>query len=163
MTTPEKPMPLPLNREWMTTFSLSGRIALVSIVFSSMLTVALLFAPSCAFLGTAALPKSCPLSGGTECGAYVFAVFSLADFMTWALVMVLVENLCSEAFSAFLELRGMDAAVTLQAYTIRGLSAQRMQAPSPAPAAAAAEPESVDLKQPSSDEVYSDASTTEAE
>ena len=100
--------PKPAKREWCATLNLSGSIAMVSIVFSCLLTAALLFAPSAAFPAVS--------SGPGVCGVYVFAISNVADFMLWALVIVLVENISVAALGAFVDVRELDIVSVLNGF-----------------------------------------------
>ncbi len=157
---------------WHSSFTISGRIALVSIVFSCMLTTSLIFAPSCAFAAIAGD------GGNGACGGYVFAISHVADFMTWALVLVLVENICSEGLSTLIEVLAMRHAETLHGYMIaQRARSKRADAGFAAPAQPAASEavhtsgilfspplhEGDRVKEAAAEEVYSDASTHEAD
>ena len=157
------------KRTWCSTFSLSGRICFVSIVFAFMLTAALLFAPSCAFAS----------SEDGACGAYVFALSGITDFMFWALAFVLIENLCVDVFAAFLDVKAMRHNESLNAFMFSklldalkdarsGSTTSASAAPeTSAPAAATAASDVLDETKESfssvADENLSEASTSEVE
>jgi len=119
------------KRTWCSTFSLSGRICFVSIVFAFMLTAALLFAPSCAFAS----------SEDGACGAYVFALSGITDFMFWALAFVLIENLCVDVFAAFLDVKAMRHNESLNAFMFSKLLDALKDARSGSTTSASAAPE----------------------
>jgi hypothetical protein len=78
----------PDNSMWCTSFTVAGRASLVAIIFGTLLASVLMLAPSAAFASS---------------GAYSLGISTVADFMTWALCAVLVENVLMEVIGTIAE------------------------------------------------------------